>query len=253
MSGDLFLGGGGDASQEREVWRAAFDGVRRVVYWPFALPDERVSRAPEWLRGSLDYLGIRAEVDAWLSLEGHTPAELETADLLFVGGGTTSKLLEHICEHGFRDRVAGFVARGGRYYGGSAGALIAGESITLAELADNDSRAAASPAALGLFSGVTVLPHADTFALTDMQFWAHRLGQRIVAIPEAGGVRVRGDEWASIGPGQVTLIWGERLTVFQPGSRIPLSVLDEAADGDGRDVAGRRSESREGDADVDQR
>lgn len=71
-----------------------------VVYWPFALPDERVSRAPEWLRDSLGDQGIQAEVDAWLSPEGHTLAELQTADLLFVGGGTTSKLLEHICEQG---------------------------------------------------------------------------------------------------------------------------------------------------------
>lgn len=222
MIGDLFLGGGGDASQEREVWRAAFDGVRRVVYWPFALPGERASRAPAWLRDSLGGQGIQAEVDAWLSLEGHVPAELETADLLFVGGGTTSTLLEHICGHGFRGHVAGFVARGGRYYGGSAGALIAGESITLAALADNDPRAAAGPAALGLFSGVAVLPHADTFALADMQSWARQLGQRIVAIPEAGGVRIRGDEWAAIGPGQVTLVWGEGRTVLEPGSRIPV-------------------------------
>jgi dipeptidase E len=234
MTGDLFLGGGGSASQEREVWRAAFDGVRRVIYWPFALPGERVSQAPGWLRDSLASLGIQAEVDAWLSLEGHTPAELETADLLFVGGGTTSKLLEHICEHGFRDPVAGFVARGGRYYGGSAGALIAGESIMLAGLAGNDSRAAASPAALGLFSGVAVLPHADTFTLTDIRSWARQLGQRIVAIPEAGGLRVHEDEWAAIGPGQVTLIWGEGQTVFQPGSRIPISGVRLSTEADFR-------------------
>jgi peptidase E len=123
MIRDLVLGGGGDASQEREVWRIAFAGVRKVVYWPFALPDERAGRAPEWLRGSLAGLGIQAEVDAWLTLEGRTAAELSPADLLFVGGGTTSKLLEHICEHGFRGHVADHVAQGGRYYGGSAGAV----------------------------------------------------------------------------------------------------------------------------------
>ena len=139
------------------MWRLAFTGVDRVIYWPFALPDERVDGAPAWLRDSLVRLSIQAEVEPWLVLEGHAGAELDSADLLFVGGGTTSKLMEHIRSHGFQDRVADFVARGGRYYGGSAGALIAGESILLAALADDDSRAAANPAALRLFSGVTVL------------------------------------------------------------------------------------------------
>jgi hypothetical protein len=50
MIRNLVLGGGGDPGQEREVWRAAFAGVRRVVYWPFALPGERIGQAPEWLR-----------------------------------------------------------------------------------------------------------------------------------------------------------------------------------------------------------
>jgi peptidase E len=224
MIPDLVLGGGGDPGQEREVWRAAFAGIRRVVYWPFALPDERAGQAPEWLRNSLAELGSHAEVDAWLTLKGRTAAELSSADLLFVGGGLTSRLLEHICEHGFRGHVADYVEHGGRYYGGSAGAIVAGGSIMIATLADNDSRAAASQAALGLFSGVTVLPHADTFALTDIQSWARQLNQRIVAIPEAGGVNIRGDEWMAVGPAAVALVSGQDCTVFSPGSRISISI-----------------------------
>lgn len=220
----LVLGGGGNPSQEHEVWQVAFAGVHKVVYWPFALPDEQVTSAPVWLRNSLAGLGIQADVDAWLTLEGRTAAELESADLLFVGGGVTSKLLEHICEHGFQKRVAAFVEQGGRYYGGSAGALIAGESIMIAALADNDLRAAASPAALSLFSGVTVLPHADTFASTDIQSWARKLGQPLVAIPEASGLNIRGDDWTVVGPGSAMLAWGERCRVLPPGSRIPLDA-----------------------------
>lgn len=64
--------------------------------------------------------------------------------------------------------------------------MIAGESIMLAELADNDSRAAASPAALGLFSDVAVLPHADTFAPADTQSWA-RQGAAPVPAGVVGG------------------------------------------------------------------
>jgi dipeptidase E len=206
------------------VWRIAFAGVHKVVYWPFALPDERVSRASEWLRGSLAELGIQADVDAWVTLEGRTAAELESADLLFVGGGVTSKLLEHIRDYGFQDHVAAFVAQGGRYYGGSAGALIAGDSIAIAALADDDAGAAASPAGLGLFSGVTVLPHADIFAPADVRSWAAELGQRVVAIPEAGGLEVRSDRWTVVGPGSATLTQGDDHQIFPPGSSIPLDA-----------------------------
>jgi hypothetical protein len=133
----------------------------------------------------------------------------------------TSRLMEHIHEQGFRHYIAAFVEHGGRYYGGSAGAVIAGELITIAALADNDPRAAAGLAALGLVSGVTVLPHADTFAPTDIQSWARELDQRLVAIPEAGGVEIRDDDWTVIGPGSAILSWGNYRAVFPPGSRIP--------------------------------
>jgi hypothetical protein len=48
----------------------------------------------------------------------------------------------------------------------------------LAALAGNDPRAAVSPAALGLFSGVTVLLRADTFSLTGIQSRARQPHQR---------------------------------------------------------------------------
>lgn len=206
------------------MWRLAFAGVHTVVYWPFALPDERVASASDWFRGALAELGIKADVDAWLTLAGRTAAELESADLLFVGGGTTSKLLEHIRYHDFADRVADFVEHGGRYYGGSAGALIAGESIAIAALADNDPAAADRPAGLGLISGVTVLPHADTFAAAEITSWARELGEPIVAIPEAGGVDIRGDHWTVVGPGSVLLARGDRHRFVAPGSRIPFDA-----------------------------
>ena len=202
------------------MWRAAFDGVRRVVYWPFALPDERVAEASHWLRDSLARQGIQAEVDAWPTLAGRTYAELETADLLFVGGGTTSKLLGHICRFGFRDKVLEFIANGGRYYGGSAGAVIACDSIMIASLAGRDAAAATSPAAFGLVTDVTVLPHANTFARSDLHAWAHKLDQPILAIPEAGGLHVRDDIWESIGPEGSLLVSDQGALFFEPGSRI---------------------------------
>src|SRR5439155_22807477 len=96
MSGDLYLAGGGTPRQEENVWRAAFAGVCQVLYWPFALPDDRIPGAPDWFRNGLAELGIEVEVDPWSSLAGHDPAELAAADLIFVGGGPPSKLASHL-------------------------------------------------------------------------------------------------------------------------------------------------------------
>ena len=92
----------------------------------------------------------------------------------------------------------------------------------IAAPAHNAAGAAVSPAALGLFSGVTVLPHADTSPPADVQSWTRRLNLRVVAISEAGGVHIRGDEWIAVGPGRVTPVWSGGRTVLSPRSRIPL-------------------------------
>ncbi|HEY3502084.1 MAG TPA: Type 1 glutamine amidotransferase-like domain-containing protein [Actinocatenispora sp.] len=225
MGGCVLLAGGGSPRQEERVWRAAFEGVGRMVYWPFALPDSRIAQAPAWLRAGLDELGIDVEVDAWSSLDGHRPADLGAADLLFVGGGTTSKLARHVHEHRFDQAVRDFVDAGGRYYGGSAGAVLAGASIAVGALADDDDPAAATDdRGLGLVPGVGLLPHANIFAAADQQSWSTTLGQPLLAIPEAGGVRVAGASGTVLGPDPVDLVDGAGRTTYQPGEVVPLTL-----------------------------
>lgn len=38
----IYLGGGGSAAQESQVWQRALRDVDRFLYWPFALPDHMV-------------------------------------------------------------------------------------------------------------------------------------------------------------------------------------------------------------------
>ncbi len=221
MSGDLYLAGGGSPRQEELVWRAAFDGVRRVVYWPFALPDERIPAAPDWFEAGLAELGIEVEVDPWSSLAGHDPAELAAAELIFVGGGTTSKLARHVRGHGFDQAVRDHVAAGGRYYGGSAGALLPCTSIALAAPIDDDPDAAAEPAGLDLVAGATVLPHANQFAAADQHRWSTDLGQRLLSVPEASGVHLTATTCTVLGPDPVTVIDGPTATTCPPGHPVP--------------------------------
>lgn len=210
------------------MWRAAFAGVDRVIYWPFALPDSRIAAAPGWLAAALADLGIEARVDAWPSLEGHHPDDLDAADLLFVGGGTTSKLARHVRDYGFAQAVRDYVADGGRYYGGSAGALLASDSIALSALSDGDADAAMQDGGLGLVPGITVLPHADTVAVEDQHRWSIKLGRRLLAVPEASGVRISGPVCAVLGPEPVDVVDGPRRASYPLGAVIALGTTSDA-------------------------
>ncbi len=198
----IYLGGGGSAAQESQVWKCALRGADRVLYWPFALPDHMLAGAEEWLTSSLRELGINMEVETWESLTGHSPDELAPFDLLFVGGGSTSKLAQHIRDHEFEAAIHRYLEGGGTYYGGSAGAVFAADSIDIAALVDNDPDAAGVKG-LGLIRGVSILPHADLFPLGKQQETARTLGQGVLLLPENSGVMYDGTALHAIGPGEV--------------------------------------------------
>lgn len=200
----MFLAGGGTPEQEAEVWTAAFEGVTRVVYWPFALPDEQALTAAEWLAGGLISLGITAEVSTWPTLEGHQARELGAVDLVFVGGGSTSKLMHHIRRHGFDTVLAAHIRGGGRYYGGSAGALLPCEWVTLAGMVEDDPGAKGLPG-LGVLVGASVFPHADSHPPDTSRRLAARLGHDVIALTEASGIRVTGRTIEPLGPEAVRI------------------------------------------------
>lgn len=200
----MFLAGGGTPEQEAEVWTAAFEGVTRVVYWPFALPDERIPTAADWLAAGLALLGITAEVSTWPTLEGHQARDLDAFDLVFVGGGSTSKLMHHIRRHGFGAVLAAHIRGGGRYYGGSAGALLPCESLTLAGMVEDDPGAEGLPG-LGVLVGASVFPHADTYPPDTPGRVAARLGHDVIALSEASGIRITGRTIEPLGPEAVRI------------------------------------------------
>lgn len=199
----LYLAGGGSPAQEAQVWREAFSGITQAVFWPFALPDDRIPAAESWLHTALRDLGITVHIDVWPSLDQHSPGDLRPYDLLFVGGGTTSKLAAHIHTYHFEQAVVDFVANGGVYLGSSAGAVLAGDEITVASLIEDDP-AARGMAGLGLVHGLSVYPHADTYSADPAQL-ARELGHDVIALPEASGVVVRDGDLRAIGPGTVRL------------------------------------------------
>jgi dipeptidase E len=213
MGGTCYFGCG-SADDEIDLWRLMLHrSPTRIVYWPFALPPSMAATAEDWLRESLDRLGVAYQLDTWPDLAGRSSQELDVrkVDLLVVGGGNTFRLLQHVRQAGFVDVVRQFVADGGDYYGGSAGAVLAGEDIAIAQGHDPNEAGIRDLAALGLMSGVSILPHFTEDQTAAARSWADRHDRMVLGLPESTGLR-----YAS---GRFEIVGTEQLTCISPGTR----------------------------------
>lgn len=171
-------------------------------------------------RGNLDRLDIDDDLQTWQSLRGHAPEELtaDTVDLLFVGGGNTFRLLDAVRSHGFVDQVRRFWSAGGDYYGGSAGAVLACESIAIAVDHDSNDPGLVDLTGLGLLPDVTVLPHFTDDQLESATQWASQYDAVVMGVPETVGLRV------NPAVGEATVIGSGALSLIVPTGRTAISA-----------------------------
>lgn len=205
----MYLAGGGSPAQEARVWQEAFAGAPTVLYWPFALPDQRIPFAASWLTTALVEQGLTATVTTWESLDGHSGSELASFDVIAVGGGLTSRLTGHIRDHEFDGPLASYIRSGGTYYGGSAGAILPCAEITIAGMIEDDPESANMPG-LGALKDTAILPHADKLPHERAGELASALGCDVISLPENSGIRIDGASMTAIGPGTVHRTHPER-------------------------------------------
>lgn len=91
--------------------------------------------------------------------------------------------------NGFVDSVRQFCGTGGDYYGGSAGAVLACESIAIADGHDANEAGLQDLTGLALISGVAILPHFTEEQFADARQWAIDNHPVVVGLPESAGLR----------------------------------------------------------------
>jgi dipeptidase E len=104
--------------------RSFLGPVRRLVFVPFALRDQDVYAAK--VRERLALEGIAVER---LTADDAGHALLATAEAVFVGGGNTFRLLDHLQRAGLVEPLRRQVLAGMPYLGASAGTNIAAPTI----------------------------------------------------------------------------------------------------------------------------
>lgn len=206
----LYLGGGGSADEESRVWDLAFKPGQRVAIWPFAKARDRWSSTKEWIRSELRH---RGDFAVFINDEGPTYG-LADADILVIPGGNTFDLLAHVRSHGMGQLLREFLGRGGKLYGGSAGAVLLGKDIDIVNSAlgpgtDPNDAKVEDTAALDLLGGTVVFPHYNAKSETHRihcQRWADQHNVTVACIEEQGGIAVDADGIAyNPGPANIVL------------------------------------------------
>lgn len=162
----------------------------RILYWPFALPSRMLPAADRWLRTNLDALGISYQLQTRHDLDEHKPSELRTeeVDLLLVGGGNTFRLLDAIRRNGFINPIRQFSRSGGDFYGGSAGAVVACETIEIAKGHDPNDVDLTDLRSLGLITGMEILPHFAPDQSVNASRRVRERGGAVIGLPESIGI-----------------------------------------------------------------
>ncbi len=136
------MGGGGSADEEAEVLSAfarLIPTPGRVLYLPIAAEqvDQNQQEYREWIELALGAYGD-FDIDLWSSLSARKPSELNKFEAVFIGGGNTFNLLHQLRRYNFDQAIKAFVGQRKPIYGGSAGAIVLGRSISTASHYDQN-------------------------------------------------------------------------------------------------------------------
>ena len=228
MSTRVYLGGGGTPEDESAVWRLFLRPSRRVVCWPWSLPQSQHEVAELWLRRALAPYDV-PRVETWHDIADHTVDELDAEDVVFVLGGNTFDLLHHLQSRDALDVAREHVRRGGVYFGSSAGAVLAGADIAVAGFADPNDAGVTDTRGLGLLGDAIVRPHYSGDDRDASWAWTER-GLTVLGIPEAAGLSVVDGVARNAGPAEVEVLTATSLRVLAAGEFVAL----HAAAGSGR-------------------
>ena len=221
MTTRVYLGGGGTPTQESAVWRLFLRPTRRVICWPFALPRTQHEMAELWLRREVLPYDV-PRVELWSDLAGRSADALDPeTDVVFVLGGNTFDLLHHLQTRDALALAPEHIARGGIYFGSSAGAVLAGADIDIASFADPNDADVTDTTGLRMLGDAIVRPHYSPDDRDDTWRWTER-GFTVLGIPEDSGLAVIDGVARNAGPAPVEVLSGSSFTVLEPGDHLEL-------------------------------
>lgn len=192
MEGRLILSGGGTAAEELPLFALLVQwigGGGRLLYLPMAMPAEggRHEKCQRWICETLGPLGLES-ITMWRDFSGKTETELFDFDAVFLGGGCTYLLLQHLRSSGFDRVLKEYFRRGGVIFGGSAGAIVLGKDIATCAHIDRNSCNLTDLRGIDLLHGIAVTCHYRGEHDNVLKACAAHIDAPVIALPEGSGL-----------------------------------------------------------------
>lgn len=227
FDGEFLLAGGGDENDSWLIDRYLVDQIGQdatIGYIPVALPPDRYANAREWLtRAFADH--DLSDIRMWTDLGELDASNIESVSAVYIGGGNTYRLLDELCRTNTPSLLREFVTNGGYLYGGSAGAIICGESIETTPDKNHVGRSDVT--------GLKLLPDTDIWChYTDaddpgIHDYVTETDHTVIALPERSGVSVTTNRLQVIGYEPIRIIKEDETIIRSPDVQFTLSTLHD--------------------------
>lgn len=157
----IFLNGGGDGIQTAEVrkrFNKIIDNEKPLLYVPLAMESNMYDGCYEWINDEMRGVDIPA-IEMVRSAEEFVSKNFSDYCALFFGGGNTFKLLNDLKTSGAFEKIQEYINNNGIIFGGSAGAIIFGESLETCKHDDPNEVGLEDISGFDIFNGISLLCH----------------------------------------------------------------------------------------------
>jgi len=194
----IILSGGGDPEVVIPIdqyFSSIIDLRKTVLYIPVAMESHVFSydECFAWFKKIYGAYGI-TNIELCTDL---TTVNLDRRySAVFIGGGNTFKLLDKIQRSSFAHQLRSYLALGGVFYGGSAGAIVCGKTIEPAIYADDNLVGLEDLSGLNLLDGYDVFCHYEP---TKHDSFIDSLNRNLYLLYEESGLIFNGAQAMQIG------------------------------------------------------
>jgi dipeptidase E len=218
---NIFLSGGGDENDSAlldKFFLESFKGSR-ILYIPIAMPEHVIpfESCYDWIKTNLPRKTERLlEIDMCVDMGEVSQDALNGYDAVYIGGGNTYKLLDQLISSGFSEKLIRYLRAGGKFYGGSAGAIIAGSDISTVREENDDNYTFEE--GLDLLFGHAVICHYDGSQDENIRQFIEKSSGPVIALPEKTGLACSGRVCSVIGYESAFLFKSNLKVEYSPNS-----------------------------------
>lgn len=215
----IFLSGGGSKEYSASLDRQFVGHLKTgkiLIYVPVAMDEERHQKCLEWFESI--FKPLHCDKIAMLT-DLNCPLPLNNISGIYMGGGHTGRLLDKIISAGFDKYLYTAATKGIPIYGGSAGAIVLGDTIITAPKEEHsDSRFVG----MQMLNGYSVVCHHDSEDYTDIKNLAKVIDCPLLVLSKYSGAVIIDGGITTIGSRPIVLSKNGETTKIHVGNKLVL-------------------------------